>query len=414
MKKLLLSASAFIAVFANAQVSDSVYVINQTTFVSSQSYYSLENGEVLNVENDDWDLAFASSGYGASIRINGAQGNALYLTPYAVADWATVDTAGYSAWDQLYDSQATWDEGAFNADYDAADDFDMGWGDYSMTTHYVTGDKIFLYKFADGNVKKVLIEQLASGVYTFKYANIDNTNEVTDNITKSSYSTKNFVYYSLTNEAIVDREPAADSWDIVFTKYQTDYFGDGTFYYGVTGALLNGTVYAYKDASVANDDAVFNSQTAFDSQINTLGWGWKTYGGGGYTIDDSSAFFIQDVNQNVWKFVFTGYAGGTEGKIVFTKEQVSLASVESEAALMDVSIYPNPASSEVFINGEISGTSANVSVYSMSGQLVTEQTVDANGMAQSIDVSNLNTGMYILLIKSNDGQISKHKLSIKH
>ena len=50
--------------------------ISQTQIVdlqpsyANQSFFSLENGEILNTFNTDWDLAFSTSTMSSSIRIN--------------------------------------------------------------------------------------------------------------------------------------------------------------------------------------------------------------------------------------------------------------------------------------------------------------------------------------------------------
>ena len=36
----------------------------------NQSFFSMENGEVLNVPNDDWDIAFSTDVFSSTIRIN--------------------------------------------------------------------------------------------------------------------------------------------------------------------------------------------------------------------------------------------------------------------------------------------------------------------------------------------------------
>ena len=69
--------------------------------------------------------------------------------------------------------------------------------------------------------------------YTFRYSDIDGSNEQTVNLDLAG-STKNFVYYSLDTNEEIDREPDQDKWDIVFTKYI-----DKSINYPVTGVLQN-------------------------------------------------------------------------------------------------------------------------------------------------------------------------------
>ena len=45
---------------------------------TNQSFFSMQNGEILNVPNDDWDLAFSTDAFSATIRINDGKGVELY------------------------------------------------------------------------------------------------------------------------------------------------------------------------------------------------------------------------------------------------------------------------------------------------------------------------------------------------
>ena len=41
--------------------------ISLNTGYTSQSFFSMQNGEVINISNDDWDLAFSTDAYSATI-----------------------------------------------------------------------------------------------------------------------------------------------------------------------------------------------------------------------------------------------------------------------------------------------------------------------------------------------------------
>ena len=218
------------------QVEDSIEMLPGYT---NESYYSMENGEQANVDNTNWDLAFDLSGFGASIRTNEHIGTEVYVYPNGT-DWANVDTTGM-AWNTFHNSETTWAIGALDQSNNPSDPFDLGWGTYNPVTHQITGDSIHIIKLASGDYKKLMIESLASGVYSFKHADLNGANEVSNTVTKGNYTDKNFAYYSITNDVVIDREPANNTWDIVFTKYVGE-LGPGT-YYGVTGVLSNNGVH---------------------------------------------------------------------------------------------------------------------------------------------------------------------------
>ena len=55
---------------------------------SNQSFYSMDNGEVSNVSNTDWDLAFQITGFQAAIRINGKNNVRLFRADLSANDWS--------------------------------------------------------------------------------------------------------------------------------------------------------------------------------------------------------------------------------------------------------------------------------------------------------------------------------------
>ena len=102
MKKISLKFIVLLLVIQNSysQINDSVYLLPSYT---NQSFYNLDNGEIANVDNNNWDLAFSASGGGASIRINGQSGVVLYNYPNGdTSSWASLDTSGINNWSFVY------------------------------------------------------------------------------------------------------------------------------------------------------------------------------------------------------------------------------------------------------------------------------------------------------------------------
>ena len=63
MKRLLLCSIGF-TTLAFGQTTD---MVSLDAGYTNESYYSFANGEVANVDNYDWDLAFELSAWGAGI-----------------------------------------------------------------------------------------------------------------------------------------------------------------------------------------------------------------------------------------------------------------------------------------------------------------------------------------------------------
>ena len=87
--KITLAFFLFACVLASSQTSNSVSL--GSGYVN-QSFYSLENGETGNINNENWDLAFSIEAMSYSIRINDGKGVELYN--YTAGDTWNVEVNG--------------------------------------------------------------------------------------------------------------------------------------------------------------------------------------------------------------------------------------------------------------------------------------------------------------------------------
>jgi len=409
---------------ANAQVV--VDTVSVGAGYVNQNYYQLSSGTKSAVPKSEWDIAFQTSGsMSYSIEINSASGVTLYTYPNGTtAAWAgTMDTTGLSTWPKMYNSETTWNTGAFNQNANPADQFDLGWGNYDMSTHFVNGDSLFVIKLTNGDFKKLWIKNLANGVYNFVYANLDGTNEQTRTLTKSAYATKNFGYYSLVNNAEVDHEPVANTnWDLVFTQYTADL----GIPYTVTGVLANQGVVIAKMYPVAGADTITNyAGQTYSSNINAIGYNWKAFTGGAYVVEDSTAFFVQAKDSAIWRVVMTGFGGSADGNNIFSKEKLKSAPVvppptgiNEISKLATLSLYPNPVAKGTDLNVVIDLVKANsevsVAICDFTGKQVFRTKVNnqAGLKAFAIPTSGLRPGMYVVALDV-DGNRAVQKVSIQ-
>ncbi len=392
-----------------------------------KSYYSLMNGEVKNVADTTWDLAFTTTGRGSTIRTH--SNSIVYIYPGGIEDWETLDITNMlgdsenkNTWEIAYNSDTIWSNGAFShgsGGQNKDGTYKQGWGYYDINTHHVIGDRIFVLKATDGIYRKVLIKSLKSGIYTFKYADLDNKNQKTVTIDKSDYQIKddqnktikwkNFTYYSMTNHKILNDEPYSTEWDFVFTKYQ--HYLESSFYtgyYGVTGVLLNNEVSVSKVEKVS---AITKAEPKeYSSKINAIGYKWKIYDydAGNYIMEDSLVYFINDVSGNIWKVTFTKFDKET-GDIGFTKERIVDAPNTGLSEIQNVqsfSIYPTPSNGNnvniLFRAKEIS--SYEISIIDISGNTVYQESIDGEDGLNTIQLSNptLTQGIYIIQLSSNN------------
>ena len=386
---------------------------------ANDNYYTLNDGNQFTVDRSNWDLAFACDGMGGqatTIRINDGIGTELYLYSSDTSDWSTLDTTGFD-WSQnaLYNSDESWETGAFE-NMTLSGPFDVGWGDYNVTTHQITGSRLFILKLSDGTYRKIVIDALINNDYTFRYAELSGANTTTGTVTQTNHSGKNFGYYSILNDTDLDREPATSSWDLVFTKYVTMIAPNTP--YPVTGILAHQNV---RIAQVGNVNDVYtetHTGHTYDSLINVVGSDWKTFNTATfqYEIEDSLVYFVQNQNTDIFRLVLTGFTGSSAGEYHLDKEKVVSVGIneatKSSNAILNV--YPNPAATNVTVTFNAITNNTYISLLDLTGRTVLNQPINtAEGLSQkNLDVSNLKQGVYFLRITSGTNT-STQKLIIK-
>ncbi|WP_430403601.1 T9SS type A sorting domain-containing protein [Fluviicola sp.] len=414
MKKGLLLSFLTLAGFSNAQlVSDSV---SMGASYANNVWYSLENDEQGTAQAaNNWDLGFAttispSNSLAASIIFNNKIGTVYAIPGTNGTDLATADTAGISTWTTLYNSELTWTEGALNAA--SAGGTDYGWGNYDAVNHTgIVANRVFAVKYSNGSCKLFTVSlSFMNSEYTINYSNADHSGTGTTTIAFTPYATKNYVYYPV-GGALIDREPASTTWDLLFTQYATNN-GAPYPYNMVTGVLHNVGVEVAEVHPVNNPvtDMSYGSAT-YSEDINTIGYDWKTYAGS-YTIEDSLVYFVKDVDGDYWRLIMTGFSGSSLGKTVFKKEKVSSLNVSENQELIS-GIFPNPAVNNVTVMID-SKSNATVRVLNMTGQVVFESAANSNALeAVNISTADFTNGVYLVQV-SNGTSATAQRLVVQH
>lgn len=407
MKKLftLLLGIAIISSVNSQVITDS---LSMYPGYSSDIFYSCSDGEIANVPRAGWDIAFYTNAFSAGIIINEGAGVELYSYPNGdTTAWSTVDTVGLSSWKPLYNSPEYWEDGAFNANQLGHPDY--GWGIYNMITHSVTGDSLYVIKTNEGEYKKLWIVQKKSvdNIYVIRYADLNGENEVNKSLDIKPYTEKNFVYYSMSQQILIDREPNAN-WDILFTKYIdfTEDMSGNMVEYLVTGATSNIDKGANKFTEVGADFDAWASEP-FNTLKNTIGYDWKSFSMTTFSweVDDSTVFFMQDDNSDVYKIVFTYWQGSSTGKFALDIEMVSTADVdETSDSKSNLSVYPNPSSDYITISHLNNGFNNNVIITDVSGRIVYQ---DEIGNSKKLSISDYQKGVYFVTIIGDTRESSK-------
>ncbi len=387
---------------------------------ANQLWYSLENYNQASAPTSNWDLAFSTSfsqtnPLTTSILFNHKIGFLYEIPGSNPSNFETADTTGMVANGALYNSDTSWAAGAFNNTINLGS-FDYGWGNYDMASHSgINANRIFVIKYANGSYKKLKISlAFATSTYTLVYSNLDNSNLETKIIDFTPYTSKNFIYYSIANQAVVDREPAAENWDLTFMQYPTAVQGAK---YMVAGILHNQGV---EVASVYPVSAVesFNdwSTQVFSPAINTIGYDWKNAGMGGVTIEDSTVFFVKSKVGEIWKLVMTGFisgAGAGTGEYIFSKQKLSTLHVAQPETKMWMHLFPNPTCDVATMVIDVQ-EKATVAVYSLAGLNVFEMDIEETGLTNiQIPVQHLANGVYHVVCTSNNFTLTQ-KLLVAH
>lgn len=423
MKRTLLGLTLSLAISLGfSQTSDSVSI---NPGYANHTWYSLENGTVSSASKTSWDLGFEISGFTASILVNHVKGVTLWSYPNGdTSAWNTIDTAGISSWSALYNSDTSWNVGAFNVNMESNNAFDLGWGVYNMTTHHIVGDSLYILLDANGNYHKLWVESLASGTYTFKTADLDGNNETSHSLAKSSFVDKNFGYFDLATESTVDVEPLTSEWDLLFTQYAAIIPGYGG--YPSTGVLLNKGVRAAAIYPIAEPDSFDEVSTVnLQTAMNTIGYNWKSINMSTFEweIQDSLAYIIQKPNGDYWRVVFTGFGGSANGNYYFNKEKIetssnpgdttnSVSEINGTPSLLKA--YPNPSNGVFTLAYDFSNlSSSQLSLVDLNGKTIQNIRINNNGLStQQVTTNNLASGIYFLQLQSNEG-VFVEKLMIK-
>ena len=395
-KLRLLFATVVFATVTNLLQAQTTYnvAMGNSPLYPDEVYFSLTNGEVRTVARNIWDIAFYSSAFSAGIITNDGANVGLWAYPNAgIEGWETFDTTNMQSWTKLYNNNSDWEEGSFNIFSKGHPDY--GWGIYSMTTHNVVGDSLYLIKPVDGIYRKLQIVKKISteNKFIIRYAHVDGSNEQTDTLDIAPYTDRLFMAFSFTS-GIVDREPPKADWDLLFTRYYDSVMNTP---YPVNGVLINSNL-AVAEVHPVSPGFGDWSELDFLPKTNIIGHDWKTINMSTFQweITDSLAYFIRKENGPVVKLVFEAFSGSAGGTSTFNLTTVSSTGL-AENTLTGATIYPNPVAGELNVKFEQPLNNAEIILTDLSGRIV-KQLFNVNAQDMSFDTYGIAPGTYILHI----------------
>ncbi len=381
-----------------------------------QSFYRLEDDETVTLPLISWDLAFSTIGLtDAAIHINegAASGTGalpaleLYLSPSGgFSD--PVDISGLA--DRLFNDEKSWNAGALNSVADPGNPFDLGWGLYDPLSHAIEASRVFVLKLRDGSYKKFIIESLAGGVYTIRYANLDGSAETTATIAKADFPDTELAFFSFSTGETLANGPS-QGWDLTFCRYITPLDdGTGNFLdYSVTG-ILSGYGLEISEAR-GIDPASVQVTTyvdSFQTDLDIIGHDWKTFSfTDGWVIPSDLAYFAKRADGHVWKLVFVDFEGSSTGTTTIEKTDVgTLSSTRSSLnELTALSIFPNPAAEEATLAFTMEvRLQLQINICDLSGKVIWQAMADAEAGLNAIQlpVAELPQGFYLVNMRSGN------------
>ena len=284
-----------------------------------QVYYSISDNNVVKVvDRTSWDLGFETTSAGTVVRLNGA--NKMQASTTGITDFTAV--TNLTSLTLTFD----WDKASGSVDSVAL----MDWISGGVATNEVfIVDRGETPSLSSRGYKKVQILSVTNTEYVIRYANVDGSNDQTKTIPKQL--NKNFTCFSLAGSGdVINAEPDADDWDLVFTQYMhTFYDSDPYVYYSVNGVLLNPKNVkaalvldkAYSDITI--DEVSTNPLSGF---WNRIGYDWKIFDFTTelYQIDFNKSYLLLDRKGFYYKLRFIDFynSSGIKGYPKFEFEKL--------------------------------------------------------------------------------------------
>jgi hypothetical protein len=202
------------------------------------------------------------------------------------------------------------------------------WANFTDPLNPIFYSKVYIIdrgKNKDGisyGFKKVVFEKLENSKYTIKFANLDNSDEHTFDISKDE--TKNFVLFSFDNGGNVTiQEPKKQDWDLLFTKYTTLLYDNNNVPtpYPVRGVYINKGLSVAVDSvsSFENIDLAKANTYNYSSNQDAIGYNWKNYINNDYVVLYYYNYIVKNRDNIYFKIRFTNYKNSDESNPEYGK-----------------------------------------------------------------------------------------------
>jgi len=262
----------------------------------TQLWVDLESGSVVASQSrTSWDIAFEGSGENGFVFLNGAK-----FVKAALSD---------KSWEETKSTSGL----QFNIDRSNGRTDSLAIGDWQKHRKIIVIDRGFDDNSALLGAVKMELISLENGVYTFRYAKLNGTEERTATVPVDSRY--NMLMYSFTTHALVTNQPQKDQYDLFFSQYSTILYETGSTVpvdYLVNGVLLNPAnvsgLYVKEYTFEQLTREIVESLT-LSTDLDVIGYNWKAYNfdSGTYVVDPVKTYVVKNRKGFFYKLHFIDF-----------------------------------------------------------------------------------------------------------
>lgn len=260
---------------------------------SQQIWFDLGNLEVVSTNaRDAWELAFDCSDSLAFVHLNSG-----LMMQAAITDETEL-------------SAVTSEQGLdFKIDHPTGELDSLAMGKWWQHGRVVVLDLGVTTQGSPRGYRKMMVESLDNGIYTFHYANLDDSNAHTVQLEKDGRY--NRIMYSLSDHEQRFIEPQKEAYDLVFRQYSHTFYNPYVPY-SVNGVLINpsGVLVAEDSASsFADISRYWVDSYTFTDMLNVIGYDWKVYNFSTnlYELKPWKNFIVRDYEGYYYKIHFLDF-----------------------------------------------------------------------------------------------------------
>ena len=208
-------------------------------------------------------------------------------------------------------------------------------------------------------------------------------------------------------------------------KYDTDTLEDGCFisvsydnglsFVNIINDLTGNFFYSPSETGLCTENLYSNLNTLFNEEFGFSGnsQGWVTTKFGWYNPVVDKSFLLEDTMIVRFNFISDNVESSKEGWMI---DNIRLFSIDQGDGVEDnvtsnFRLYPNPALNELMVELEENYDNVSVEIMNIQGQTIKQQEfLDSKDI--KINVGDLDTGFYFLVIKSRNRMNGYKKIMI--